>query len=424
MKVFAITLATVLLISSVPVFMVFGLSSAIVAIWELNLPWSSLIQVAFGSVTKHVLVAVPLFIFAGMAMLRGGAASRLVHFAVTLVGHWPGGLGIAMILAMGFFAAFCGSILAAITAIGTIMIPKMIEQGYPKPFVIVLAASAAFLEALIPPSNAAILFSALTDVPVSKTFAAGILPGLVLMGLLSLVVIWKCRRLKVSERASSKDKLKAFWEALPGLFTPIIILGGIYSGLFTPSESAAVAGLWGIVIGTVIYKELTLTGLVDALYETSRITAIIFAIIAMATFLSVVLTYTQAPQKIINFFLELGGTQVTFWISVAVICLILGTFVEIVPVFYLTVPIFAALALSLNLHVLHLYIVFVAFAGIGMITPPVCVGIYTAAGVAKESPEKAFKEVPLFIFMGIVFGTIMILFPALATWLPSTMNQM
>jgi C4-dicarboxylate transporter DctM subunit len=154
------------------------------------------------------------------------------------------------------------------------------------------------------------------------------------------------------------------------------------------------------------------------------ITAIIFAIIAMATFLSVVLTYTQAPQKIINFFLELGGTQVTFWISVAVICLILGTFVEIVPVFYLTVPIFAALALSLNLHVLHLYIVFVAFAGIGMITPPVCVGIYTAAGVAKESPEKAFKEVPLFIFMGIVFGTIMILFPALATWLPSTMNQM
>jgi len=357
-------------------------------------------------------------------MLRGGAASRLVHFAVTLVGHWPGGLGIAMILAMGFFAAFCGSILAAITAIGTIMIPKMVEQGYPKPFVIVLAASAAFLEALIPPSNAAILFSALTDVPVSKTFAAGILPGLVLMGLLSLVVIWKCRRLKVSERASSKDKLKAFWEALPGLFTPIIILGGIYSGLFTPSESAAVAGLWGIVIGTVIYKELTLSGVVDALYETSRITAIIFAIIAMATFLSVVLTYTQAPQKIINFFLELGGTQVTFWISVAVICLILGTFVEIVPVFYLTVPIFAALALSLNLHVLHLYIVFVAFAGIGMITPPVCVGIYTAAGVAKESPEKAFKEVPLFIFMGIVFGTIMILFPALATWLPSTMNQM
>ena len=131
MKSIAIFFSLGLLILSVPIFMVFGLGSAIVAIWDLNLPWSTLIQVSFGSMTKHVLIAVPLFIFAGMVMLRGGAAGRLVHFATTLVGHWPGGLGIAMILAMGFFAAFCGSILAAITAVGTIMIPKMVDQGYP-----------------------------------------------------------------------------------------------------------------------------------------------------------------------------------------------------------------------------------------------------------------------------------------------------
>jgi tripartite ATP-independent transporter DctM subunit len=422
MKLIAVIGSALLLIMSVPIFMVFGLSSALVAIGDLGLPWSTLIQVSFGSVTKHVLVAVPLFIFAGMAMLKGGAASRLVQFAISLVGHWPGGLGIAMILAMGFFAAFCGSILAAITAIGTIMIPKMVEQGYPKPFVIVLAASAAFLEALIPPSNAAILFSALTDVPVSKTFAAGMVPGFVLMFLLILVVVWKCRHIQVTEKASVSERLETFWAAIPGLFTPVIILGGIYSGLFTPSESAAIAGLWGIIMGIFIYRELTLRGIIEALYETSRITAIIFAIIAMATFLSVVLTYTQTPQMIIKYFLDLGGTQISFWIAVAVICLILGTFVEIVPVFYLTVPIFAALAMSLELNVLHLYIVFVAFAGIGMITPPVCVGIYTAAGVAKESPEKAFKEVPLFILMGIVFGILMIIFPGAATWLPSVLS--
>ena len=177
MKATATLLSLVLLTFSVPIFMVFGLGSAGTAIWGMNLPWSTLIQVSFGAMTKHVLIAVPLFIFTGMVMLRGGAAARLVHFATTLVGHWPGGLGIAMILAMGFFAAFCGSILAAITAVGTIMIPQMVDQGYPKPFVIVLAASAAFLEALIPPSNAAILFSALTDVPVSHTFAAGSFPA-------------------------------------------------------------------------------------------------------------------------------------------------------------------------------------------------------------------------------------------------------
>ena len=418
----AVLFSMALLILSVPIFMVFGLGSAAVAIFELNLPWSTLIQVSFGSMTKHVLIAVPLFIFAGMIMLRGGAAHRLVHFATTLVGHWPGGLGIAMILAMGFFAAFCGSILAAITAIGTIMIPKMVDQGYPKPFVIVLAASAAFLEALIPPSNAAILFSALTDVPVSRTFAAGFVPGFVLIILLGIVVTWRCRHLKNPVKATAGERLAAFRSAIPGLFTPVIILGGIYAGLMTPSESAAVAGIWAILIGFLIYRELTFLGVIKALHETARITAVIFAIIAMATFLSVVLTYSQAPQKIISYFTEMGGTAMTFWISVAVICLILGTFVEIVPVFYLTVPVFAALALSLGQDILHLYVVFVAFAGIGMITPPVCVGVYTAASVANESPEKAFREVPLFVGVGIVFGALMIMFPQAATWLPNILN--
>lgn len=422
MNLAAIFFSAFMLLVSVPIFMVFGLGSATTAIWGMNLPWSTLIQVSFGAMTKHVLIAVPLFIFTGMIMLRGGAARRLVHFATTLVGHWPGGLGIAMILAMGFFAAFCGSILAAITAIGTIMIPQMVQQGYPKPFVIVLAASAAFLEALIPPSNAAILFSALTDVPVSKTFAAGFIPGLVLLVLLSIVVVWKCRHLRNPEAASMSERLSAFTSAIPGLITPVVILGGIYSGLFTPSESAAVAGVWAMLIGFFAYRELTVKGVVLALHETARITAVIFAIIATATFLSVVLTYSQAPQQIISFFTDMGGTPLMFWFSVAIICLILGTFIEIVPVFYLTVPIFAALALSLNQNILHLYIVFVAFAGIGMITPPVCVGIYTAAGVAKESPEKAFREVPLFVGVGIIFGLLMIFFPFAATWLPEVLN--
>ena len=233
---------------------------------------------------------------------------------------------------------------------------------------------------------------------------------------------WRCRNIRNPEKASGTERLAAFRSALPGLFTPVIILGGIYAGLLTPSESAAVAGVWAILIGVLVYRELTLRGLIEALLQTARITAVIFAIIAMATFLSVVLTYSQAPQKLISYFTEMGGTPMMFWLSVAVICLILGTFIEIVPVFYLTVPIFAALALALKQDILHLYIVFVAFAWIGMITPPVCVGIYTAAGVAKESPEKAFREVPLFVVVGIIFGVLMIFFPATATWLPNVLN--
>lgn len=321
----AAVISLVLLLCSVPIFLVFGLGSSVAAIWGLSLPWSTLIQVSFGALTKHVLIAVPLFIFAGMAMLRGGAASRLVGFATALVGHWPGGLGIAMVIAMGFFAAFCGSILAAITAVGTIMMPKMIEQGYPKPFVVVLAASAALLEALIPPSNAAILFSALTNVPVAQTFAAGIIPGLILLVFMIIVVLIKCRHIKTNKPATSYEKLKAFITAIPALITPVIILGGIYAGLLTPSESAAVAGVWAIIMGFLIYRELTFSLLLKCLKETATITAVIFSIIAMATFLSVVLTYTQVPQSIISYFTELGGGVWFFWLALALICLILAS---------------------------------------------------------------------------------------------------
>ena len=418
----AMVFSGILLILSVPIFLVFGIGSSSAAILGLNLPWSTLIQVSFGALTKHVLIAVPLFIFAGMVMLRGGAAKRLVDFATALVGHWPGGLGIAMVIAMGFFAAFCGSILAAITAVGTIMMPKMLEQGYPKPFVIVLAASAALLEALIPPSNAAILFSALTNVPVSQTFAAGIIPGLILLMLMILVVLLKCRNIRNPRPATARERLNFFYVALPALLTPVIILGGIYAGIFTPSESAAIAGMWAIFMGFVIYRELTLQSLILALRETATITAVIFSIIATATFLSVVLTYSQVPQKLVMYFTDMGATFMLFWGALAIICLVLGTFIEIVPVFYLTVPVFAAITLSFNQSLLHLYVVFVAFAGIGMITPPVCVGIYTSASVIKENPAKAFKEVPLFVFVGIFYGILMILFPSAATWLPSVIR--
>ncbi|MDC1383995.1 TRAP transporter large permease [Candidatus Puniceispirillum sp.] len=415
-------LSTLLLLLSVPIFLVFGIGSSSAAILGLNLPWSTLIQVSFGALTKHVLIAVPLFIFAGMVMLRGGAAKRLVDFATALVGHWPGGLGIAMVIAMGFFAAFCGSILAAITAVGTIMMPKMLEQGYPKPFVIVLAASAALLEALIPPSNAAILFSALTNVPVSQTFAAGVIPGVILLVLMVMVVLIKCRDIRNPIAATTSERWTFFYLALPALLTPFIILGGIYSGIFTPSESAAVAGMWAIFMGFFIYRELTFRSLVLALKETATITAVIFSIIATATFLSVVLTYSQVPQTLVSYFTEMGATHMLFWAALAIICLVLGTFIEIVPVFYLTVPIFAAITLSFNQSLLHLYVVFVAFAGIGMITPPVCVGIYTSASVIQENPAKAFREVPLFVLVGIFYGILMILVPSASTWLPSILR--
>jgi C4-dicarboxylate transporter, DctM subunit len=415
----AVFLSIILLISSVPIFLVFGIGSSLVAVGDLKLPWATLLQVSMGAVTKHVLIAIPLFIFAGLIMLRGGVARRLVELSIALVGHWPGGLGIAMVLTMGFFAAFCGSILAAISAVGTIMMPVMIEKGYSRPFVVVLAAAAGLLEALIPPSNGAIIFSALTFVPVSKTFAAGIFPGFVFMALLMVYVVWRCRHMERPDRATIQQRWQALVSAAPGLVTPVLILGGIYMGLLTPSESAAVASGWAIIVGFLVYRELTFTGIWEALKATAITTSVIFSIIAMATFLSVILTYTQTPQSIIKFFIEFGATPITFLFIIGVICMILGTFLEVVPIFYLTIPVFIGVVSILGIDMMHFYIVFGAFVGLGLLTPPVCVGVYTASAVIGEAPERAFREVPGFVLVGLVYAVLMIYFPFFATWLPS-----
>lgn len=415
----AIALGVITLFLSVPIFLVFGLFGSVVVVNLYHLPWSVLTQVTFDAVSKYILLAVPMFIFAGMVMVEGGMARRLVAVFTSAVGHWRGGLGIAMVLTMGFFGALCGSILAAIVAVGTIMIPVMVEKGYPRPFVAALAAASGFLDTLIPPSNGAIIYCAITGVNVAEAFAAGVIPGFVFGGLLVLLVLWKCRDIERGPRTSWRlffQNLKAAW---PVLLTPLIILGGIYSGLLTPTESAAVAGVWAVLVGFFIYRELNLKSLWKALKATAVTTSMIFAIIATASFLSVALTYTRLPHKLIEGVMTIGATPLLFLLACAVVILILGTFIEVVPIMYLTLPIFAPIAVALKIDLLHLLVIFTAFVGLGLLTPPVCVGAYTAAAIAEEAPHRVIRAIfPLFFLMGIIYGLIIILFPGLTTWLP------
>jgi tripartite ATP-independent transporter DctM subunit len=416
----SVALGIITLAISVPIFLVFSLSGSLVVINALKLPWSLLTQVTFDSITKYILLAIPLFIFSGMVMVEGGMARRLVDVFTNAVGHWRGGLGIAMVLTMGFFGALCGSILAAIVAVGTIMVPIMVEKGYPRPFVAALAACSGFLDVLIPPSNGAIIFCAITGANVAEAFAAGIVPAFVFGGLLILVVLIKCRHMEKTPRAGWRKFLQSVYAAWPALMTPILILGGIYSGLLTPTESAAVAGVWAVLVGFFIYRELTLKGLWTALKSTAAITSMIFAIIATATFLSVALTFTRFPHKLIDGILGLGVTPILFMIACGIVVLILGTFIEVVPIMYLTLPIFAPIAVALGIDLLHLMVVFTAFVGLGLLTPPVCVGTYTAAAIAEEPAHNVIRAIfPLFFLVGIIYGLILMIFPWLSTWLPS-----
>jgi C4-dicarboxylate transporter DctM subunit len=416
-----ILLAVGAMVLSVPLFLVFGIGSAAIALDVLGLPAHSLMQISFDAMTKQVLVAIPIFIFAGAVMLHGGSARRLVDFGMSAVGHLPGGMAVALILAIGVFSAISGSILASIVAIGSVMMPPMIRNGYPKPFVIVLTAAAALIDALIPPSNTAIIFSAITHVPVSRTFAAGVLPGLVLMVLLLAYAMWQCRSMPRPAPASWAQRRAALVAALPSLVMPVMILGGLYRGFMTPAESASVASVYALGLGWFVYRELTWKGLLTSLRATAQTTAAIFAIIAMAVYFSTILTYTKTPQAIIQFFVQHSIGPYTFLLLAGAVYMILGTFLEVVPVLYLTIPIFYPLCMALKIDPLLFYVFTVGLVGLGTLTPPVCVGIYTAAAVIGEPPNRAVRAVPGFLVVGLLYAAIVVAFPWLATWLPGFM---
>lgn len=411
-------LAAVLMLLSVPLFFVFGVSSAAIAVWGLNLPSHTLMQVSFDAVSKQVLVAIPIFVFAGNVMFHGGSARRLVDLGVSAVGHLPGGLGIAMILSIAIFSAISGSILASIVAIGGVLMKPMVEQGYPKPFVIVLAATAALMDALIPPSNTAIIYSSITHVPVSKAFAAGVFPGLLLGALLTVYVMWTCRHMDRPAPQPWSQRLRAFVVATPSLLLPVLILGGLYGGLLTPAESASLASVYALALGVFVYRELTWRGFWRATCATAETTAVIFAIIAMAVYFSIIMTYTRTPQVIVQFFVDYNIGPITFMILAGVAIIILGTFMEAVPVFYLTLPIMYPISTALKIDPLHFYVFITGLIGIGLITPPVCVGLYTAAAILRTPPQEAFRAVPGFFIVGMIYAVIVMFVPELATWLP------
>ncbi len=414
-----LSLAAMLL--SVPLFLVFGIGSAAIALDVLGLPGHTLMQVSLDAMTKQVLVAIPIFIFAGALMLHGGAAHRLVAFGMAAVGHLPGGMALALILSIGVFSAISGSILASIVAIGSVLMPAMVRNGYPRPFVVVLTAAAALIDALIPPSNTAIIYSALTHVPVARTFAAGVLPGLVLMTLLLAYAMWYCRAMPRPPKAPLRERWRALLAALPSLLMPVLILGGLYRGLMTPAESASVASVYALLLGLFVYRELTWKGLVQSLYSTAQTTTAIFAIIAMAVYFSIIITYTKTPQAIIDFFVAYSIGPLTFMLLAGLVYLILGTFLEVVPIFYLTVPVFFPICQLLKIDPLQFYVYMTGLVGLGMLTPPVCVGVYTAASIIREPPNRAFVAVPGFILVGLVYALIILAAPWLATWLPGLM---
>jgi C4-dicarboxylate transporter DctM subunit len=423
---FGVMIGILLLVIGVPIFAVFAVSGGIILGFHLNIPWYAMGLEIFESVTKYMLVAIPLFIFAGHLMLSGGIARRLTDMFVAYLGHYKAGLAMAACLSVALFSAISGSILASIITIGAIMIPEMEKNGYPRAFATALIASVAGIDALIPPSNAAIIYCSITGSSVSDVFMAGMLPGILQMVLLMVAAMLLCRKLNVQSmpRSSWHQRLVATYKALPAMSLPVIILGGIYSGFFLPTDAAAIAVVCCILIGFFIYRELTFTRVWQAMIATAKSTAVIFILVASASFISQVLIFTQIPQKITAYTIGFGIGPLSFMMLAMLASLILGTFMEAVPKMLITVPIFMVIATKLGINLVHFFVPLQIFMGIGLLTPPIAVGAYTAASVGNVSATKVFRQIYPWMFLVLILsGVINIFVPWLSLWLPATMHH-
>lgn len=367
---------------------------------------SVLPRICSASSSKFVLLAIPFFIISGNVMEKAGISGRLINLAEKCLGHIKGGMAMVCIVVSCFFAAISGSGPATVAALGLIMIPALVKAGYPAAFSCALMAAGGAIGVVIPPSITFVVYGSIADASITSLFKAGMVPGL-LMGagliITALVIGRKCD-LKVSPKASGAERLAAFKDAVPGLLMPVIILGGIYGGIFTPTEAAAVSVFYGLFVGFVIYKDLNLNKLSDIMVDSCSTTATVMFITMGASLFAYVLTRARLDEAIENVMLNVtGGSVVIFFIIVNIVLLIAGCFLDSTSALYIFTPLFAPVALQLGIDPIHLGVVMIVNLAIGLFTPPVGVNLYVACGIGKISIEDISKGIiPCLVAMLII----------------------
>ncbi|MEM8651498.1 MAG: TRAP transporter large permease subunit [Pseudomonadota bacterium] len=437
-----------LMLIGVPIAIALGLSSMLFLLIYSDGSLASIAQTLFSAFDGHyTLLAIPFFILASSFMSTGGVAKRIIRFAIACVGHFSGGLAIASVFACMMFAALSGSSPATVVAIGTIVIAGMREVGYTKEFAAGVICNAGTLGILIPPSIVMVVYAAATDVSVGRMFLAGVFPG-ILAGLMLMMGIYawaKIKGLPSQPFAGFREILSAGKEAFWGLFLIIIILGGIYGGIFTPTEAAAVAAMYSFFIANFVYRDMgPLAGEVEGenislfrkpqalvtawfhpdtrntLFEAGKLTIMLLFIIANALILKHVLTEEQIPQLITNAMLAAGFGAVMFLIVVNIILLIGGQFMEPSGLLIIVAPLVFPIAIELGIDPIHLGIIMVVNMEIGMITPPVGLNLFVTAGVARMSVTDVVKAALPWVSIMFVFLILVTYVPIISTWLPTT----
>lgn len=376
---------------------------------------SSLPQLFAASTSKFVLLAIPFFILAGNIMEKAQISRKLIRLAETCVGHMRGGLAIVCVIVACFFAAISGSGPATVAALGLVLIPGMIRSGYSPAFSAALMGCAGAIGVIIPPSITFVVFGSIADASISDLFIAGIVPGLIMGAalIIAALLVGRKTQLKSLPKASGKDRLLAFKDAFWGLLMPIIILGGIYGGIFTPTEAAAVAVVYGLIVGVFIYKTIRVRELYAILIDSASTTAVVMLITASAGLFAYVLTRARLDVAISNGLVELsGGSTFVFFLIVNAILLLAGCFLDSTSALYIFTPLFVPVAQALGIDMIRLGVIMIVNLAIGLFTPPVGVNLYVACGVADVD----LKKISLAVLPLLVAAILVLL---IVTYIPS-----
>lgn len=418
-------LLAILLIVNVPVGIALGISTMGALIYSGTLSLASIPQALVTSCDSFPILAIPLFILSGDLMGAGGVSSRILNVCNVFFGRITGGIAIVTVLVCMFFAAVSGSGPATVAAVGTMVVPTMLKLGYDKPFVLALVATAGSIGVIIPPSIPMVIFGVSTGASVTSLFMGGFIPG-ILIGIALIIYCYiHCKRRGFTGTAdpfTKKAALDALWDAKWALINPVIILGGIYAGIFTPTEAAAVAAVYAFVCGAFLHRELTLAKFIKAISTSCSTTATTMVILGCATAFSKVITLEQIPTMVANGLMAISSNKIIILLLINLLLLIVGCFMDTTPAILILAPILMPVAASLGVDPIHFGLIMVTNLAIGFITPPLGINLFVASRIADSPMEVILKGIMPFIAVMLLCLMMITFIPDIVMFLPNLMK--
>lgn len=419
-------LLLLLMLTGMPISIALGLTVLTFLFTMTSVPIEAVALKLFTGIEKFEIMAIPFFILAGNFLTHGGVARRMINFASSMVGHWYGGLGLAGVLACALFAAVSGSSPATVVAIGSILLPAMLKAGFPKNFGAGVITTSGALGILIPPSIVMVMYAVATNSSVGALFMAGVVPGLMLAGFLGFTTWYRAKKFDYPRqpKADMRTRWKAFRDSIWGLLLIVVVMGGIYTGIFTPTEAAAMSAVYAFVVAVFVYKDMGLKDVPRVLLNSASMSAMLLYIITNAVMFSFILTNEQIPQSMADWMLAQGMNAIIFLLVVNILLLVAGNFMEPSSIVLIFAPILFPMAMKLGIDPIHFGIIMVVNMEVGMCHPPVGLNLYVASGITKMGITELTIAVWPWLLTMLIFLVLVTYVPAISLWFPKFLGVM